>query len=107
MKKINNDRERDEYFKCFRPDYTMIEEYTEYPNEIGVTYLFDSNTYTYVSCIKRTNHQETIIHYRKEYFNNIWEGNTSGTKRENLLTIKTISRIPSIVATRTRLTRRS
>ncbi len=96
VKKINNDRERDEYFKCFRPDYTMIEEYTEYPNEIGVTYLFDSNTYTYVSCIKRTNHQESIIHYGKEYFHNIWEGNPSGTKREDLLTKKFIKQLNRI-----------
>tara|TARA_B100001758_G_scaffold171495_2_gene148411 strand:- start:17608 stop:18390 length:783 start_codon:yes stop_codon:yes gene_type:complete len=96
VNKINNNSEHDSYFKKYHADYTMIEEYTDYPNEIGISYIFTNNTYNYVSCIKRTNHKESIINYGKEYLNNIWNGYPSGTKRNDLLTkpfIKHLNRI--------------
>ncbi len=96
VKKINNDTERDFYLKTFHPEYTMIEEYTDYSNEIGITYILHNNKYQYVSCVKRTNHLKSIIHYGKEYINNIWNGNPSGTKREDLLTKKLIQQLNRI-----------
>jgi D-alanine-D-alanine ligase-like ATP-grasp enzyme len=96
VKKINNSDERDAYLTTFHPEFTMIEEYTEYPNEIGVTYVFENNSYNYVSCVKRINHYDSIIHYGKEYFNNIWDGKPSGIKREDLLTKELVNQLDKI-----------
>ena len=42
VEKINNAHERDNYLRTFHPEFTMIEEYTDFPNEIGITYLFEN-----------------------------------------------------------------
>ena len=86
VKKINNSNQHDLYFKSFHPEYTMIETYTDYPYEIGITYIFEKNKYTYTSCIKRNNHCESIIDYGKEYINTIWNGIPTGINRNDLLT---------------------
>lgn len=96
VNKINNSHERDTYLRTFHPEFTMIEEYTDYPNEIGITYLFENNTYNYVSCVKRTNHHESIIHYGKEYIDNIWNGIPTGIKRNDLLTNKLVKQLNRI-----------
>lgn len=96
VNKINNSHERDTYLRTFHPEFTMIEEYTDYPNEIGITYLFENNTYNYVSCVKRTNHRESIIHYGKEYINSIWNGIPTGIKRNDLLTNKLVKQLNRI-----------
>ena len=41
--KINNEKQRDEYFKIFHPEFTMIESYTNFSYEVGITYIFDNN----------------------------------------------------------------
>ena len=96
VKKINNDKERDLYLKNFHPEYTMIEEYTNYPNEIGISYLFNNDTFTYTSCIKRNNHRDSIIDYGDKYIRNIWNGNPTGFIRNDLLTPALISQLNRI-----------
>lgn len=86
VKKINNSNQHDLYFKSFHPEYTMIETYTDYPYEIGITYIFEKNKYIYTSCIKRNNHCESIIDYGKDYINTIWNGIPTGINRNDLLT---------------------
>ena len=49
-----------------------------------------------MSCVKRTNHHESIIHYGKEYIHNIWEGIPSGIKRDDLLTKELITQLDRI-----------
>ena len=88
VKKINNEKQRDAYFKIFHPEFTMIENYTNFSYEIGITYIFENNTYNYTSCIKRNNHHESIIHYGKNYIYNIWNGTPTGLQRNDLLTTK-------------------
>lgn len=93
VKKINNVKERDLYLKTFQPEFTMIEEYTEYSNEIGISYLFKNNKYQYTSCVKRNNHQDSIINYGKTYFECIWKGIPTGINRNDLLTPELISQL--------------
>ena len=96
VKKINNDKERDYYLKTFQPEYTMIEEYTDYSNEIGISYLFNNNKYRYTSCVKRHNHQDSIINYGEKYFQSIWNGIPTGIDRKDLLTPSLITQLNRI-----------
>ena len=96
VKKINNNKERDHYFKYFHPGLTMIEEYTSYSNEIGISYIFNNNEYIYTSCVKRNNHQDSIISYGKQYLQTIYNGIPTGINRKDLLTHELIKQLNHI-----------
>ena len=55
VKKINNKQDYIDYFKVFCKNYTMIEEYTNYENEVGITYIKTDKQYDYKTCVKRLN----------------------------------------------------
>ncbi len=93
VKKINNDKQRNHYIKVFHPEYTMIEEYTDFLYEVGISYIYEDNRYKYTSCIKRNNHNDSIIDYGEHYMSNIWNAIPTGIQRNDLLTDKLIQQL--------------
>jgi len=86
VKKIMNDKERDEDFNTYHKEFTMIEEYTEFDQEVGITYMKEKTGYSYKSCVKRNNHKHNIIDFGTDYITNIWNGDPCGILRNDLLT---------------------